>query len=280
MTTAPVICFGQQPCGFFPKRFLVAKIQTARRLQKEIGGAIVFFCHDSDHDPRETQTILRRRKTNEPARLNFAFKNRVQRKFSPQYLKEIAAGWQDKTILQLPNYVGHPVINLFKKISAATVADFCLEMYRAMNLLDDIRVVRSSDPAVRRAACDVPEFFVDVPFEGEIVRARFVPEVGGTDLPVGPDARQRVPAEARGKLMLHEGGDSYVTLPPVNFSKEQISPTRDTRLRWMQSVVHCTHYVAGPGERAYLRPEETPEITFVNRETIERSDEAWTEIPT
>jgi len=42
MSSKPVICFGQQPCGFFPKRFLVAKIQTARRLQKEIGGEIVF----------------------------------------------------------------------------------------------------------------------------------------------------------------------------------------------------------------------------------------------
>ena len=75
-------------------------------------------------------------------------------------------------MLQLPNYVGHPLINIFKKVSAANVADFCLEMYRGMGLLDGIRVVRSSDPAVRRAACDVPEFFVDVPFEGEIVRAR------------------------------------------------------------------------------------------------------------
>ena len=130
MTAAPVICFGQQPCGFFPRRFLFAKIQTARRLQAEIGGEIVFFCHDSDHDPRETQTILRHRKTNEPAQLNFAFENRIQRKFSPQYLKQIAAGWQDKTVLQLPNYVGHPLINIFKKVSAANVADFCLEMYR------------------------------------------------------------------------------------------------------------------------------------------------------
>ena len=173
MSSAPVICFGQQPCGFFPRRFLFAKIQTARRLQKEIGGEIVFFCHDSDHDPRETQTILRHRKTNEPAILNFAFANKIQRKFSPLHLKQIAAGWQDKTVLQLPNYVGHPLINIFKKVSAATVADFCLEMYRGMGLLDGIRVVRSSDPAVRRIACDVPEFFVDVPFEGEIVRARF-----------------------------------------------------------------------------------------------------------
>jgi len=289
MTTVPVICFGQQPCGFFPKRFLAAKIQTARRLQAEIGGEIVFFCHDSDHDPRETKTLLRHRKTGEPAQLNFAFKNRIQRKFSPLYLKHIAAGWQGKTLLQLPNYVGHPLINVFKKISAALVADFCLEMYRGMGLLEGIRVVRSSDPAVRRAACDVPEFFVDVPYEGETVRARFTHEDGRADPALrDPDARlvaskrggdgQRVPTEFRGKLTLHEGGDSFVTLPETAFTREQISPTRDTRLRWMQSVLHCTHYIAGAGEKAYLRPEEAPEITFVNRDTIDHSDEAYVEI--
>jgi hypothetical protein len=69
-----------------------------------------------------------------------------------------------------------------------------------------------------------------------------------------------------------------VTLPTTGFGREQISPTRDSRLRWMQSAIHCTHYIAGPGERAYLRPEETPEIIFVNRETTERPDEAYTEI--
>ncbi len=279
MSSAPVICFGQQPCGFFPQRFLFAKIQTARRLQSEIGGEIVFFCHDSDHDPRETQTILRHRKTNEPATLNFAFANKIQRKFSPQYLKRIPAGWQDKTLLQLPNYVERRLIEIFKKVSAATVADFCLEMYRGMGLLDGIRVVRSSDPAIRRTACDVAEFFVDVPFEGEIVRARFAHEEGRADLPVGPDAQQRVPTKFGGKLTLHEGGDSFVTLPATAFTKEQISPTRDSRLRWMQSVVHCTHYVAGAGEIAYLRREEAPEITFINRDAIDRHDEAFTEIP-
>jgi hypothetical protein len=259
MTAPPVICFGQQPCGFFPKRFLVAKIQTARRLQAEMGGEIVFFCHDSDHDPRETQTVLRHRQTHEPAKLNFTFENRIQRKFSPLYFKKIASGWQDKTLLQLPNYAGHSLINVFKSVSATQVADFCLEMYRGLGLLEGIRVVRSSDPSVRRAACDVPEFFVDVAYAGEIVRARF----------------------KAGALLLHEGGDSYVTLPAAPaFSKEQINPTRDTRLRWMQSVVRCTHYIAGAGEKAYLRPEETPEITFVNRDATERADEAYLEIPT
>ena len=41
MSGGPVIAFGQQPCGFFPRRFLVAKIRTARRLQTEVGGRVV-----------------------------------------------------------------------------------------------------------------------------------------------------------------------------------------------------------------------------------------------
>jgi len=252
---APVICFGQQPCGFFPKRFLLAKILTARRLQGEIGGEIVFFYHDSDHDPRETKTILRHRRTNEPATLNFSFKNKIQRKFSPLYCKQIPAGWQETTALQLPNYVDHPLIEIFKQTAATRVAGFCLEMYGRMGLLTGIRVVCSSEPQLRRSACDIPDYFVDVPYEGEIVRARF----------------------SDGTLKLHEGGGSFVTLPAAAFGKEQISPARDTRLRWMQSVVHCTHYIAGAGEKDYLRPEETPEIDFINRDTIDRSDEACTD---
>jgi hypothetical protein len=254
--TAPIICFGQQPCGFFPKRFLFAKIWTALRLQSEIGGEIVYFFHDSDHDPRETRTVLRHRKTNEPAQLNFAFKNNIQRKFSPLYLKEISDSWQDKTARQLSNYISHRLIEVFQTSSAANVADFCLEMYHHMGLLDHIRVVRSSAPDFRQAACIVPDFFVDVPHEGEIVRARFID----------------------GALKLHEGGDSFVTLPQTAFNKKQISPTRDTRFRWMQSVVNCSHYILGAGEMNYLRPEKTPEINFVNRDPIERSDEAYTEV--
>ena len=257
MTTSPVICFGQQPCGFFPKRFLVAKIQTARRLQAELGGEIVFFYHDSDHDPRETKTLLRHRKTGELAQLNFTFENMLQRKFSPLYLKRIPADWQARTALQLPNYVERRCIEVFQETSASNAADFCLEMYRRLNLLDGLRVVRSSDPGFRRAACDVEEFFVDVAYEGEIVRAR----------------------RCEGTFQLHEGGDRFVTLPATTFTREQVSPSRDTRLRWMQSVVHCTHYVSGASEQDYLHPEETPEITFVKRDSIDRSDEAYTEIP-
>jgi len=253
---SPVICFGQQPCGFFPRRFLHAKFVTARRLQAEIGGEIVFFYHDSDHDPRETQTILRHRKTGEAASLNFAFVNKVQRKWSPLFAKRIPADWPANTARQLGAYVSPAAVEAFKRTAAANVADFCLEMYRGLGLLAGIRVVRSGDPAVRRAACDITDSFVDVAYEGETVRARRMPD---------------------GSLCLHEGGDCYVPVPTVNATKEQISPTRDSRLRWMQSVIHCTHYIAGAGEQAYLNKADAPEITFLPRDPVDRSDEAWTD---
>ena len=82
MITAPIICFGQQPCGFFPKRFLVAKIRTAQALQKEIGGQVVFFYHDSDADYRETITVMKDRSTGAEVRLNFTQENKIQKKFS------------------------------------------------------------------------------------------------------------------------------------------------------------------------------------------------------
>jgi hypothetical protein len=126
-------------------------------------------------------------------------------------------------------------------------------MYRRMGLLEGVRVARSSDPAIRRAACDVEDYFVDVPYAGEMVRARWID----------------------GALKLHEGGDCHVTLPAMTITKEQISPARDTRLRWMQSVLRCTHYIAGAGEQAYLRKDDAPEITYVNRDPIDRSDEAY-----
>jgi hypothetical protein len=254
--SAPVVCLGQQPCGFFPRRFLVAKLRTARRLCQDLGGGeIVFFFHDSDHDPRETQTLLRRRDTGELARLNFAFCSKLQRKWSPLSAKLIAPGWRESTARQLPAYVDRPAVAAFQSTTGDTVADFCLDAYRRLGLLDGIRIVRSSDPAVRRAACGVADFFVDIELTGETVRARWTP----------------------GGFLLHEGGSAYRRLPLADFRPEQVSPTRDTRLRWMQSVVRCTHYVAGAGEQAYLRPAETPEIVFVPREPIDRSDEAYTE---
>jgi hypothetical protein len=255
MISGPVICFGQQPCGFFPKRFLISKIDTARRLQREIDGEIVYFCHDSDHDPRETRTVLRHRKLGEPFEINFTFANPLQRNYSPLHLKRVLPEWRAKTARQLPAYVERERVEAFESIEAAHIADFCLEMYRRMGLLEGIRVVRSSDPAFRRAACAVPDFYVDVPYSGEIVRARYI----------------------EGELMLHKGGGVFQTLPPTEFTIEQVSPTRDTRLKWMQSVIRCTHYVCGASEKDYMNEAAAPEITYVPRDPIDRSGEAWTD---
>jgi len=188
---------------------------------------------------------------------NFEFKNKFQQKYSPLYLKPVDRDWQKRTSLVLPEFVDPRWVDSFAKNQAENVSTFCLEMYRQMGLLEGIRVERSSDPSFRRAACDIPKYFVDVPFEGEIVRARFFD----------------------GTLALHKGGDAYITLPMTDFTKEQISPARDTRLRWMQSVLHCTHYISGAGEQAYLKKEEAPEITFINRDPIDRSEEAYAENP-
>jgi hypothetical protein len=255
MTTSPVICFGQQPCGFFPRRYLFAKIQTARRLQAEIGGEIVYFCHDSDHDSRETKTILRHRLLNSATDFNFAMENQIQKKFSPLYRKRVSEEWQQKAAQLLPEYVDSRLAAAFRETHVRYVADFCLEMYCRMGLLDGVRVMRSSDPDFRRAACEIPDFFVDVPYDGETVRARHVD----------------------GVLRLHKGGDSFITLPQRPFTSEQISPSRDTRLRWMQSVIQCTHYVAGASEIKYLHTEDAPEITYVERDPIEHADEAYAE---
>ncbi len=249
----PVICFGQQPCGIFPRRFLFSKIQTARRLQHEIGGEIVFFYHDSDHDPRETITILRDRRSGREHRINFKFENKLQREFSPLFAKRILPGWQASVARQLPNLVARHWVDEFKAVQADTVADFCLEMYRRLGLLDGVRVERSGDPEFRRRACAVDDYFVDVKLEGELVRAR-----------VGRDA-----------FLLHKGGDSFIRLPLQPIEAAQISPTRDTRLRWMQSVIHCTHYVAGASEIKYLNMGDAPGVQFIARDEIVESDRAY-----
>jgi hypothetical protein len=249
----PVICFGQQPCGFFPKRFLYAKIVAARRLQAEIGGEIVFFLHDSDHDRRETITVLKERSSGREDALNFEFANKVQKEFSPLYAKRVLPQWQATMARQLPAYVSRDLVDIFAGTACDNVADFCLTIYRRMGLLDGIRVDRSSNPEFRRRAVPVADYFVDVKWQDEIVRARC----------------------RDGRLLLHKGGDKFIELPTQEFDAAQISPTRDTRLHWMQSVVHCTHYVHGAGEREYLKEADAPEITFVPRTEISDADKAY-----
>ena len=251
----PIVCFGQQPCGFFPKRFLVAKILTARRLQKEIGGEIVFFFHDSDHDPRETITIMRDRRSGRDVALNFQFENRIQKKFSPLYAKRVLPDWQAKTARQLPSYVEPSLVEYFNKTRSSNVADFCLQIYKRMGLLEGLRVERSSAPEFRARTVAVGDYFVDVRYEGEIVRARY----------------------RDGKLLLHKGGDRFLEIPGGEFDPKQISPTRDTRFRWMQSVIRCTHYVAGASEQHYINKADDPTVKFIKRDEISDSGKAYTE---
>jgi hypothetical protein len=47
----------------------------------------------------------------------------------------------------------------------------------------------------------------------------------------------------------------------------------------MQSVVRCTHYVAGASEMQYLDRDETPEITFVERDASDRPHESFVDEP-
>ncbi|MDD5068856.1 MAG: hypothetical protein PHS53_02910 [Candidatus Pacebacteria bacterium] len=250
----PVICFGQQPCGIFPKRFLYAKTQTARKLQKEIGGKIVFFYHDSDADYRETITILEDLKTREEGRLNFTQENKIQKKYSPLYLKKIPVGWKGEILRKLPRFVGKKMIDIFADAIGDNAADFCLDMYKRMGLLEGIEVMRSSDKDFRAEASELSEFFADIPYEGEIVRAEM----------------------HEGSFRLHEGGGKYFTIPaPVKIEKWQKNPGRDERFAWMQSVIRGTHYISGAGEGAYLKKPDFPEVTFVDRQEIEKSEYAY-----
>jgi len=254
MSKSPIICFGQQPCGFFPKNFLVAKINTAKKLQKDIGGRIVFFYHDSDADYRETITILKDKITGAGVRLNFTAENKLQKKHSPLYLKRVPKGWKEETLKQLPRFTEQSVIDIFKSINKNTVADFCLEMYKKMGLLDGIEVIRSSDKNFREKAIDIKDGFADIEYQGEIVRARIDDNY----------------------LTLHEGGGKYTKIPiPDKITKLQTSAGKDERFAWMQSVIGCTHYVYGKGEKGYLKFDENPDINFIERDKIQNPNFAF-----
>ncbi|MDO8663508.1 MAG: hypothetical protein Q7K28_01545, partial [Candidatus Wildermuthbacteria bacterium] len=77
-------------------------------------------------------------------------------------------------------------------------------------------------------------------------------------------------------LSLHEGGGVYTYLPkPDKISKGQISPGADERFKWMNSVIHCTHYIYGEGEKDYLKFDEFPNVKFIQRDAIENQEYAF-----
>lgn len=251
------ICFGQQPCGLFPKRFLISKIETARRLKEEMNSAeIIFFYHDSDHDYRETITPVIDRETGLEDTLNFRWVNKIQKKYVPLYLKKVCPEWKEETLRRLPRFTSDEVVETFASVQAELVADFCLEFYQKMGWLDGLTIVRSSDLDFRKAAPEVSDYFVDVPYKNEIVRAR----------------------KWEDGLRLHRGGQKFHHLGDLEYDGTQISPTRDSRLAWMQGVVRCTHYVAGASEVNYLDTSQTPEIEFIERDFIEEAHQSYVPI--
>src|SRR5437868_15247441 len=129
-------------------------------------------------------------------------------------------------------------------------------MYRRMGLLEGVRVERSSAPEFRARAVAVSDYFVDVQYEGEIVRTRY----------------------RDGRFLLHKGGDRFLEVPGGDFGPEQISPTRDTRFSWMQSVIRCTHYVAGASEQHYINNTDALEVKCDGRDEISDFNKAFTDV--
>ena len=110
------------------------------------------------------------------------------------------------------------------------------------------------------------DWYADVPYQGEVVRAK----IESADFePTG----YPLPAT---RLSLHEGGGVYTYLDkPDKITKQQISPGADERFKWMNSVINCTHYIYGEGEKDYLKFEDFPEVKFIQRDVIEDPNLAW-----
>ncbi len=250
----PIICFGQQPNGFFPKRFFYSKIQSARALHASLGGRIVWFCHDSDSDYRETITIFRDRQSGAEVRHNFLQPNKIQKKFSPLWAKRIAPGWKEYMARQLPRFMDKALQNIFVSVEKEMVADFCIAMYEKLGLLEGIEIVRSGSRKFREAADDLDEFYADIKYGDEIVRALH---------------------QKNGGFVLHEGGGRYSTLPDEPVGKLEKSAGRDLRFAWMQSVIHCDYYIMGASEKEYLDRNAFPGISFIERDSISEPHYAW-----
>ena len=257
MNATPVICFGQQPCGFFPRRYLYAKIATARRLQAELGGEIVYFCHDSDHDFRETRTTLRHRKTGEPIQLNFAFDNQIQRKFSPLYLKRVRDDWHARTADQLRAYVDPCWVEAFRAVEFGSSR---ISAWRCTGRWACSRACALPGRAIRRS--------VSRRASRRLLRRR---AVRGRDR-AGPAHRR--PAQAV------QGGRPV--RGPARCSIYSRADQPDSRYAAaLDAIGGSLHALRGGCQRAGLPPEgRRAEITYVVRDMIERADEAYVEPPT
>lgn len=216
----------------------------------------MWFCHDSDHDAQETRTRIPSKQHPEGhVDINFTFKNKTQRKYTPLSHKEIS-GLEEirETLLRLaPN-----AIQAFEKVQARTASEFCIEMYTQLGLLEGIEVVRSSDEAFRKQASvwDTEEgWYYDTTYNGELVRANL-------------EGKQ---------LRLHKGGGKYQELEEVKeLEQERLNPGWKKRFDWMQTAIQATHYVVGRSEKEYLEEVNIKHpAEFIDREEIANSGYAW-----
>ena len=140
-------------------RLLPAAVPRAPRsgprggCRRRSAGEIVYFCHDSDHDPRETRTILRHRATGEPR----APELRLRQQAPAQVLAALRSSGSPPTGTpgRWPSSRTtwtRPSSTCSARPRRRRVADFCLDMYRGMGLLDGMRrraLERSGGPAPR-----------------------------------------------------------------------------------------------------------------------------------
>ncbi len=255
MTDAPVICFGQQPCGFLPRRFLFAKIQTALRLRDRIGGRIVFFYHDSDHDPRETQTILVEEKTGDEQRLNFQFANKTQKKFSPLYAKFIAPDWQ--------THHHPPAPQIPRPDRRSTRSN------RSPRPTPPTSASTSTAPSDSSTASKSPGPATP-PFARPPAPSTTISSTSNTKAKSSaPDDHPTTDSDSTG------AATPTSTSPRKSGTNVRSAPPVTPASRWMQSVIHCTHYVAGAGEMDYLDTSQAPEIEFLRRDDISHASQAY-----
>jgi hypothetical protein len=43
----------------------------------------------------------------------------------------------------------------------------------------------------------------------------------------------------------------------------------------MKSVINCTHYIYGQGEKDYLNFQDFPDVNFIQRDEIDNPEFAW-----
>lgn len=238
----PIVCLSEQLSSFLPTKSLVRRIDAAKSLASRVGGKTILFIWDSWH--RGTaETVLPGNR-----RISFEYYNNLQRDYTPFYLKNLDPVWWNRAKSKLDGIVPGKIINVLDNIKEDTAGNFCLKAYKKLGFLDNLEVVRSSDPEIRKKAKMFEDFYVEVSYKGEIVRARYT-----------------------------NRGFVLESNPPVEIYKTDVvpgmvTPPDEKRFEWMDSIVSPSHYILGEKER--VKESDFPWISFVRSRKTEQSDTA------